>query len=327
MNILNFYLLMVLIVKNGHVNEVRSVSCLNIMKIDLNLFTVFEAIYSEGSLTRAAARLNLTQPAISHALGRLRDRLDDPLFIRHGHKMRPTPLAQNLLPDIQSALAQLNQAMQHAHGFDPTQANKTFTIAMRDVIEATLLPPLVGQLNELGPNISVASVTMERKSLEAKLASGEWDFAVDVLRPSPASIKQHKLIEDELVVLRRTDTRGKTKLTQQAYLDAQHIVVSSRPSGPSLVDYSLSALGLKRNIALRCQHYFAACQVVTSSDLWLTMPKRYAKILAAQFNDIELIELPFETSSVDVYLYWHATHDNDASSQWFRGFLQNIKVS
>lgn len=297
------------------------------MKIDLNLFTVFEAIYSEGSLTRAAARLNLTQPAISHALGRLRDRLDDPLFIRHGHKMRPTPLAQNLLPEIQSALAQLNQAMQHAHGFDPTQANKTFTLAMRDVIEATLLPPLVKQINDIGPNIAVASVTMERKSLDAKLASGEWDFALDVLRPSPASIKQQKLIEDELVVLRRANGNQSGEMSQDDYLNAQHIVVSSRPSGPSLVDYALSALGLKRDIALRCQHYFAASQVVASSDLWLTMPKRYGQLLAERFSDIELIDLPFATSSVDVYLYWHATHNNDASSKWFRNFLQNIELS
>ena len=297
------------------------------MKIDLNLFTVFEAIYSEGSLTRAAARLNLTQPAISHALGRLRDRLDDPLFIRHGHKMRPTPLAQNLLPEIQSAFAQLNQALQHAHGFDPALAKTTFTVAMRDVVEATFLPPLVSQLNQLGPNISVASVTMERKNLDAKLASGEWDFAVDVLRPSPASIKQQKLIEDELVVLRRINKTNKGKISQEEYLGAQHIVVSSRPSGPSLVDYSLSALGLKRDIALRCQHYFAACQVVASSDYWLTMPKRYAHILAENFDQVELIELPFAASSVDVYLYWHATHDNDASSKWFRAFLQDIKLS
>jgi DNA-binding transcriptional LysR family regulator len=297
------------------------------MKIDLNLFTVFEAIYSEGSLTRAAVRLNLTQPAISHALGRLRDRLDDPLFIRHGHKMRPTPLAQNLLPKIQNALAQLNQAMQHAHGFDPAVANKTFTLAMRDVIEATLLPPLVRGLHDIGPNISAASVTMDRKSLDAKLASGEWDFALDVQRPSPASIKQKKLIEDELVVLRKATGKQSPPISQEEYLAAQHIVVSSRPSGPSLVDYSLSALGLKRNIALRCQHYFAASQVVASSDLWLTMPKRYAKLLAAKFNDIELIELPFETSGVDVYLYWHSTHDNDASSKWFRQFLETIELA
>lgn len=297
------------------------------MKIDLNLFTVFEAIYSEGSLTKAAARLNLTQPAISHALGRLRDRLEDPLFIRHGHKMRPTPLAQNLLPEIQSALAQLNQALQHAHGFDPSVANKTFTLAMRDVIEATLLPPLVTHFNKIGPNLSLASVTMDRKQLEAKLASGEWDFAVDILRPSPASIKQQKLIADDLVVLKQKNKKSIQKIDKKAYLNALHIVVSSRPSGPSLVDYSLSALGLKRNVALRCQHYFAACQVVANSDLWLTMPRRYGQLLADQFDDIELLDLPFATSSVDVYLYWHQSHDNDGSNKWFRQFIDELELN
>lgn len=315
---------MLLIVKISQFEDVTR-PVLN-MKIDLNLFTVFEAIYSEGSLTKAAARLNLTQPAISHALGRLRDRLEDPLFIRHGHKMRPTPLAQNLLPEIQSALAQLNQALQHAHGFDPKIANKTFTIAMRDVIEATLLPPLVTRFNEIGPNISVASVTMDRRQLEAKLASGEWDFAVDILRPSPTSIKQQKLIADDLVVLKRKSKKRTNSIDQQAYLNAQHIVVSSRPSGPSLVDYSLSALGLKRNVALRCQHYFAACQVVASSELWLTMPRRYGHLLSNQFSEIELLDLPFATSSVDVYLYWHSSHDNDASNTWFRQLLETFQL-
>lgn len=297
-----------------------------LMKINLNLFTVFEAIYSEGNLTRAAERLNLTQPAISHALANLRNHLDDPLFIRHGHKMRPTPLAQNLLPDIQKALSQLNQAMQHAHGFDPTKAHKIFTLAMRDVIEATFLPSLVSELANMGSNISVSSVTMNRKNLDAKLSSGEWDFALDVLRPISTSIKQQKLIEDELVVLRRNNCCYNGKPSQDEYLNAQHIVVSSRPFGASLVDYLLSALSLKRNIALRCQHYFVASQIVATSDLWLTMPKHYAKILARKFSDIELVELPFETSRVDVYLYWHSTHDNDASSKWFRNFLQGMPI-
>ncbi|GAA6135368.1 LysR family transcriptional regulator [Oceaniserpentilla sp. 4NH20-0058] len=294
------------------------------MKIDLNLFTVFEAIYSEGSLTRAAARLNLTQPAISHALGRLRDRLDDPLFVRHGHKMRPTPLAQNLLPDIQAALAQLNQAIQHTRGFEPAYANKTFTLAMRDVVEARLLPPLVTGLSELGPNISAASVTMDRKNLEAKLASGEWDFAFDVLRPSPASIKQLLIMTDDLVVLKRVIGEPLKELTQEQYLEAEHIVVSTRPSGPGLVDYSLSALGLKRNIALRCQHYFAACQVVDNTDLWLTMPKVYATILADKFEKVELLPIPFKANSLDVYLYWHSSHDNDSSNKWFRQFIHEL---
>lgn len=291
------------------------------MKIDLNLFTVFEAIYTEGSLTRAAERLNLTQPAISHALSRLRDRLDDPLFVRQGHKMRPTPLAQNLLPNIQGALSQLNSALQQAHAFDPMQAEKTFKIAMRDIMEATFIPPIINKLDEVAPNIQLASVHMERKEMEAKLASGEIDFALDVVLPTPQNINQLKLINDELVVIKRKDSPIDCSKKDE-YLSAKHIVVSLRATGPSLVDYALSSVGLNRHIGLRCQHYFAGCQVVSQSEMLLTMPKHYAKVLLEHFDNLELQSLPFDTPNIDVYLYWHKSQDNDAGSQWFREFIE-----
>ena len=291
------------------------------MKIDLNLFTVFEAIYTEGSLTRAAERLNLTQPAISHALSRLRDRLDDPLFVRQGHRMRPTPLAQNLLPNIQNALSQLNSALQQAHEFDPAAAEKTFKIAMRDIMEASFIPPIVDKLDKENLNIQLASVHMERKEMEAKLASGDIDFALDVVLPTPQNIRQLKLINDELVVIKRKgssiDCADKT-----AYLNAKHIVVSLRATGPSLVDYALSSVGLNRKVGLRCQHYFAGCQVVSQGDMLLTMPKHYAQVLLNHFDNLELQPLPFETPNIDVYLYWHKSQDNNAANQWFRSFIK-----
>ncbi len=309
------------------------------MKIDLNLFTVFDTIYSEGSLTRAAERLNLTQPAISHALGRLRDRLQDPLFIRHGHKMTPTPLAQNLLPEIRQALTQLNQAVQKAHAFDPLLAKKTFRMAMRDVIEATLLPPLIKGLAESGPNINLASVRIDRKELEVKLAAGELDFAVDVLVPTSANLKHQKLVDDELVVVIRKQhpllhgsyppqqneadkgAQINVKLTADQYLRCGHVQVSGRPTGPGLEDFALSKSGYNRNIRLRCQHYYAACRVVESSDLLLTMPARYAQLLIASFPELSIVSCPFSSDAIDVHLYWHVSRDNDSANRWFREYL------
>ncbi len=295
------------------------------MKIDLNLFTVFEAIYSEGSLTQAAKRLNLTQPAISHALSRLRERLDDPLFERHGHKMRPTPLAQNLLPEVQSALSQLNQALQVAHRFDASKSDKTFCLAMRDVIEATMLPPLMQSLSEQAPQVKMSTIRIDRKDMSQKLASGELDFAVDVLLPNAPQIKHQKIIEDELVVLVNSQLPQHTgTMNEEGYLLAKHIVVSSRSSGPDLVDYALSSQGLNRNIHLRCQQYYAACQVVANSDLVLTMPKRYGQALSRHFNNIDIIAMPFHSSNVDIHLYWHQSRDKDPASVWFRGFIQSL---
>ncbi len=295
------------------------------MKIDLNLFTVFEAIFVEGSLTAAAKRLNLTQPAISHALSRLRERLDDPLFVRHGHKMRPTPLAQNLLPEVQAALKQLNQALLQAHDFDASKSDKTFRLAMRDVIEATMLPPLLQALNQQAPNIQMASVHMDRKEMSQKLASGELDFAVDIQLPKQQYVHQQKLIEDELVVLLNKDLLHYPKtISEQDYLQAKHILVSTRATGPSLVDYILSSQGLNRDIKLRCQHYYAACQVVARTDLILTMPKRYALVLKQQFEHIEIHNLPFSSSDIDLYLYWHQSRDKDPANIWFREFMNDL---
>mgnify|MGYP002700096609 FL=1 len=295
------------------------------MKIDLNLFTVFEAIYTEGSLTQAGKRLNLTQPAISHALSRLRGRLDDPLFVRHGHKMRPTPLAQNLLPEIQSALKQLNKALQQAHTFDAAKSDKTFRLAMRDVMEATMLPPLIQALAQEAPKVQVASVRIDRRDMAQKLASGDLDFAIDVLLPNQDSIKHHKLIDDELVILTNKKQLNLTKsMSEEQYLKAKHILVSTRATGPSLVDYALSALGFQRDIQLRCQHYYAACQVVAKTDLILTMPKRYAHVLVQHFDNISVHPLPFASRDIDAHIYWHQTRDSDPSSVWFRNFLAQL---
>jgi DNA-binding transcriptional LysR family regulator len=297
------------------------------MKIDLNLFTVFEAIYCEGNLTQAAKRLNLTQPAISHALARLRVRLDDPLFERHGHKMRPTPLAQNLLPDIQHALNQLNHALQVAHIFDASKSDKTFTLAMRDLVEVTMLPPLIQSLNTKAPNVKVSSIRINRKDMSQKLAGGELDFAVDVLLPNLPHIHHKRLIEDELVVLVNRDLyTGEDAMNEARYLEAKHISVSGRSSGPDLVDYALSSQGFNRNIHFRCQHYYAACQVVEKTDLVLTMPKNYASVLSPNFENIEIFSLPIASADIDVHLYWHQNRDKDPANIWFRNFIQEVET-
>lgn len=292
------------------------------MKLDLNLFTVFDAIYSEGNLTKAAERLNLTQPAISHALAKLRDKLDDPLFVRNGHRMVPTPLAQALLPDIQQALSQLNTALQRAKAFDPATAEKTFHIAMRDIFEATLLPPLVETLSNQAPNLTLASVRIDRRETEAKLASGELDVALDVLLPTTASIRHQPLIEDGLVVMYRKDHGTiKSRLSEKQYLNGKHILVSTRPTGPGLADYALSQLGLNRKIGLRCQHYFAAAMIAEKTDLLLTMPTRYGKQIMSQFDGLNMAPCPVPTDAIHIHLYWHESREHDEANKWLRQLL------
>jgi DNA-binding transcriptional LysR family regulator len=299
---------------------------MHISRVDLNLFTVFEAIYTEGSVTRASQKLNLTQPAISHSLGRLRQMFDDPLFVRQGHAMVSTPLARNIIEPIRRSLRGLEVTLNGLHAFDPETTSKRFNIALRDVLEATILPPLIRRVRESAPLVDIAASHVERRELENELATGTLDGAIDVLLPLASDIMHTRIYQDSTVVVARKghpDIDG--ALDIETYLKQDHILASSRRRGPGLEDFELSRFGLERHIRLRCQHYFAACRVVSQTDLVLTMPGRYAQIANQQFGN-QILPFPLEVPAFDVFLYWHANVDADPANRWFREqVMQSIK--
>lgn len=290
----------------------------NLTRIDLNLFVVFEAIYREGSISRAARGLNLTQPAVSHALARLRDRLDDPLFVRRGNQMAPTPRARALAEPVREALSGLQHCLTGEHAFDPATARRSFSLGLRDGLEACVLPPLIHYLEQHATGIEIHSVTVARRDMAQELAAGRLDLAMDVQLPTAAEIHQHALFDAPLVVLMRRDhglARGALTLTR--YLAARHVLVSSRRRGPGLEDFGLAQSGHQRELALRCQHYQAALEVVASSELLLTLPEMLAQRLADQARFL-IRPLPISLPSMSLYLYWHRDQQNDAAHQWLR---------
>ena len=291
---------------------------MHISRVDLNLFTVFEAIYTEGGVTRASKKLNLTQPAISHALGRLRLMFDDPLFERHGHAMISTPLARSIIEPVRTALRGLAVTLNELGQFDPATTARQFTLALRDVLESTILPPLMERIGRQAGLVDIAALQVDRRELESELAAGTLDCAIDVLLPHSENILHTRVIEETIVVLARKDhpqVRGKLDLA--TYLTLDHILVSSRRRGPGLEDIELNRLGLKRRIRCRSQHYFAACRIVSQTDLILTMPERYARVVNPQF-DSQILPFPLEMPAIDSYLYWHANVNDDAANRWLR---------
>lgn len=293
---------------------------MHISKVDLNLFTVFDAIYTEGSVTRASQQLNLTQPAISHALARLRLLFDDPLFVRQGHTMVSTPLARGIIEPVRSALRGLEVTLADAGKFDPSFSSKQFNLALRDVLESSLLPPLMHNIIRQAPQITLAAIQVERRELVSELAAGSIDLAIDMLLPLPNEIQREKVVQDTTVVIARRGhpaIKNKKKLDLDTYMKAEHILASSRRKGMGLEDFELSRLGLQRRIRLRCQHYFAACRVVSQTDLLLTMPERFARIANEHFDN-QILTLPLPMPSWDVYLYWHQNVENDPASRWLR---------
>lgn len=291
---------------------------MHISRVDLNLFIVFEAIYAEGSVTRASQKLNLTQPAISHALGRLRQLFNDPLFERKGHAMVSTPLARSMIEPVRRALRGFEVTLNGLDQFDPATTRRQFTVALRDVLEVTILPPLASQVTAGAPLVDLAAVKVDRRELESELAAGTLDVAIDVLLPLSGDIRHQQIIVDKtVVVVRNGHPAIHGALDLATYLEQDHILASSRRRGLGLEDFELSRLGVQRRVRLRCQHYFAACRVVSQTDLLLTMPDRYAQV-ANQHFDNRILPFPTEMPPFDVYLYWHANVDNDPANRWLR---------
>ena len=287
-------------------------------RIDLNLFLVFDAIYREGGVTRAAAVLHLTQPAVSHALGRLREMFGDALFVRQGHAMIPTPVARGIVDPVRRALRALEAAVTETSRFDPAEARKHMVLGLHESLEASVLPGVMRRLVELAPNIDVTAAPVERRQLAARLADGTLDLALDVLLPLSGEVLHRPVVQDRLVVaVRRDHPVVGANLDLATYLAQQHISITSRRRGAGAVDAELARLGLTRRIRLHGQYYFAASRVVAETDLLLTMPEYEAELCARAFGN-RILALPLDMPAIDVHLYWHASTDRDPANQWLR---------
>lgn len=292
---------------------------MDIHRIDLNLLVVLETIYTEGGLTRAAERLNVTQPAISYALARLRELLGDPLFVREGHSMVPTPFTRNMIEPLRRALRSVESTLNDMKRFEPSVAERRFTLGCRDVLESSVLPRLLKRITRAAPKVELATVHFSRRDTKTDLFSGRLDLVTDVVLPVSRHIRHTCLGDDQLVVVARDGHPAikAGRLSLESYLEYGHVMVSSRPKGPGVEDFELGRHGVQRRVALRCQHYFAAVRVVSETDLLLTVPERMAKVVL-QHSDMQIVPFPLDLPRYEIYLMWHANMDNDPANRWLR---------
>jgi DNA-binding transcriptional LysR family regulator len=292
-------------------NETNNLNKLD--RLDLNLFRVFDTVYRERNLTRAAEILCLSQSAVSHAVGRLRVSLGDPLFVRAGQGVIATPLADRLWPDIKDALALFRQAVQRQQSFEPSRDLRQITLAMNDKLEPSILPIIARQLHATAPNLQLASIRLDRTNLRADLVAGRIDFAIDVAQPTSPDICHSLLRQDEFAVV----CREHRQLSADDYLAARHVTVSSRRTGLSLEEIGLARLGIERDVVVRCQYYEAACRLVADSDLLLTMPLHQATTINAPLGNA-VLPMPLPLSGIELHLYWHQQREMDPANQWLR---------
>lgn len=291
---------------------------MNLKETDLNLFIAFDVIYTEKNLTKAGQVLGITQPAVSNALSRLRELFDDELFIRTSKGMIPTPVANQIIKDVRSALSLIQNTISEVEKFDPYTAEMTFKISIGDSSEYRLLPLLIKELAEVAPKIKVETYLTPRKDAPRELASGTIDFSIDPPVHSDPHLKHEKIYQEDYVMIVRKDhpILEKKDFSIDDYLKLSHIHISNRKTGLGHVDMTLYRLGFARDIALRAQHFLVAPYIVEQSDLAITTTKGFAVD-----RDLAWKELPFEIDPLVLHLYWHEANDSDPSSKWMKDLM------
>ena len=278
----------------------------------------FDVIYTEKNLTKAGQVLGITQPAVSNALSRLRELFGDDLFIRTSKGMIPTPVANQIIKDVRSALSLIQNTISETEKFDPSIAEMTFKISIGDRSEYRLLPLLIKELAEIAPKIKVETYLTPRKDAPRELASGTIDFSIDPPVHSDPHLRHEKIYEEDYVMIVRKDhpILNLKEITIEDYLKLSHIHISNRKTGLGHVDMALYRLGLSRDISLRAQHFLVAPYIVEQSDLAITTTKGFAVD-----RDLAWRELPFEIEPLILHLYWHEAKDSDPSTKWMKDLM------
>ncbi|MFK3642600.1 LysR family transcriptional regulator [Pseudomonas protegens] len=290
-------------------------------RLDLNLFRVFEVVYQERNLTRAASVLHLSQSAISHALARLRAQLDDPLFVREGYGVAPTPLAKQLAPGIQDALSGLRRSLNPAQAFDPLRDRRRFTLNMPEQLEPVILPLILAHLNRVAPHLEVRSTSVHWADLKLEMIAGRIDLAIELSRLTDPQLQQQLLLQDSFCVMAGPGFSG--KLTVERYLAAEHVAVTSRRRGICVEDLALGHLGVVRRIRQHCQHFLTAAQLVAQGDGLLTLTRNNAQLINAGLGN-RILDMPLTLPEVCLNLYWSKQVQNESANRWLRGQLLEL---
>ncbi len=291
--------------------------------IDLNLLVVLDVLLAERSVTRAAARLGLTQPAVSNALARLRTALDDPLLVRAANTMAPTPRALELAGPLRDALERVNHVVAGPGEFHPDSARRTFTLAATDYVQFVLLGRLASRLETEAPGVSLRVLPVHSWFPWPALESGAVDLTLGGAQVAPRGLHRRTLFRDRVVCIVRADhpvTRGTWNLDK--YLSLTH--VEALPTeGMGLADEVLAELGRARRCAVTVSQFLVAPFVVPHTDHCFTLAERIARPLAEQVP-VRVLPIPFEMPEITIWSFWHERVHDDPAHKWLRRALADV---
>ena len=294
---------------------------MDIRDLDLNLLVVFDAMLEHRSVTRAAEALGLSQPATSAALARLRLLFDDPLFVKTGPAMRPTPRALALATAVRRVIGTVKEEILQASAFEPAGTDQTFHLIAPDIAEAILLPRLLERMRTEAPLAKLKITSMPRRAAAEALESGAAELALGYLPDLQKSgFFQQRLFRHAYVCIVRHDHPSiGARISLAEFLAAPHAVVW--PEGREhLFESFLQARHLQRHVVAELSHFMSLLPIVSTSDLIATVPSDLADYFAAQGN-IRIVALPIKAPEVEVHQFWHRRLHKDAANTWLRGVV------
>lgn len=286
----------------------------DLRRIDLNLLVILDALLSEQHVTRAAERLHLSQPAVSHALARLREMLGDPLLVRAGGGLVATARALELMAPLSEALASV-QALLAPNTFDPASAKRRFRLAMSDYGAAIVLPGLIARLRQEAPGIDLQISHASREGMLDGVLNGDIDLAAGVFPELPHELRCTPLFEEQFVCLvdaRRLPANGVLDLP--TYLARPHVLLEMRGSGTPEIERALTAIGQRRHVAVSLPHWSVAPQLIAGTDLILTVAAR--GLQGVDQPQLRVVPPPFPIPSFSFVLAWHVRRGGDQALNW-----------
>jgi DNA-binding transcriptional LysR family regulator len=293
-------------------------------QIDLNLLVVFNEIYQERQISGVAKRLNLSQPAVSNALARLRRTFDDELFVRTREGMQPTPMAEQMAEPVRQALNGLTQAMNIQEQFDPSTSARHFKLALTDVAELYFMPRIIQQCALHAPHVRISTERTSRLDFMSDMGSGRVDVAIGAFKEVSDALFQRRLFKQHYVVMMRADhPLARETLNLKKYLAADHLIVDSAESPYDRINHDLDKAGVMNKAKFSVPHFTAVPYIIANSDLLVTVPQKLAESAALPFH-ISYQPSPLRLPLLQTNIFWHRRYNQDSGNQWLRSMISEI---
>lgn len=294
------------------------------MRYDLNLLPIFVALMEERSVTRAAERMGMTQPALSNALSRLRQMLQDQLFVRERYGIQPTPIALELSPLIAEALAQLDDAILGQQAFDPAHAERLFTIAPNGYVEFVIVPAVLARLEKVAPGIKLRLTPFGNDLAETGVVLGTTALVLGRIVDPPDNLVVQHLMDEGLACAVRADHPAiGDAMTREQFETMKHVNIVPPGRMRAGLFQALAQQQLKRDVAISVTNFFAAAEMVAVTDYCATLPSLICRQLMHDPR-LKVLPAPVDLGSFPVEMAWHVRYRHDPAHRWLRALIGEV---